>query len=228
MGSQWSLEESSYFVMMLMPVVIITGYFFNYYLVPKYLFREKHLKFFIYTVYMILVSLHLELVVVILSFIILANYRYNDLHPNTSNVFALSSIMYGVVLIISFIRLVRNHFQQQEKLKSLELINHNNKKKHLIVKENRKSVTLNLENIHYIESLSDYVKIHLIDREVITKEKIGKMNANLSNDFVRIHRSYIINKKSIVRYTRDAVELKKIELPVSRTYKKQFISSMES
>lgn len=43
----------------------------------------------------------------------------------------------------------------------------------LIVKSDKKMIKINLKNIIYIESLKDYVIIHLSDKRVVTKQKIS-------------------------------------------------------
>jgi len=94
------------------------------------------------------------------------------------------------------------------------------KNDYIFVRSDRKMVKINFDEISYIESLSDYLKIHLQDKIIVTRETISNMEAKLNkNDFLRIHRSFIVSLAKITSYTNDYVEINKKALPISRTYK---------
>ena len=64
----------------------------------------------------------------------------------------------------------------------------------LIVKSDKKMIKINLKEIIYIESLKDYVIIHLPDKRVVTKQKISFLEQKLmENNFIRIHRSFLVS-----------------------------------
>ncbi|MEO5572172.1 MAG: LytTR family DNA-binding domain-containing protein [Bacteroidia bacterium] len=84
----------------------------------------------------------------------------------------------------------------------------------------KKQVKVYADEILYIESLKDYVRIHTKDRKVVTKFQIGEMEKMLSADnFTRIHKSFIVNRDKISAYNAREVELGTISLPVGRIYK---------
>ena len=98
----------------------------------------------------------------------------------------------------------------------------------IFVRSERKMVKINFEDIIYIESLSDYIKIHLLDKTIVTRETITNMEAKLPKaNFLRIHRSFIISLQKIDSYTNDYVEINKKELPISRTYKEFVIMRLQ-
>lgn len=78
---------------------------FSDYLVPRYLLQKKYFKFTLYTLYTVIVSINLEILVIVLAFVILANYQYDHMIPATKNVFSLAITMYFIVLIKAFIHL---------------------------------------------------------------------------------------------------------------------------
>ncbi len=89
------------------------------------------------------------------------------------------------------------------------------------MRSDRKIKTIPLVHILYIESLSDYVKIHIKNQPpIVTKEKISKLADQLPNTFIRIHSSYIVNKNTITSFTKNTVHVENIHLTISRTYKK--------
>jgi two-component system response regulator LytT len=212
--------HSFYFVTFLMPVIIGTSYMFSDYLVPKYLLQKKYFKFGLYTLYTIIVSLNLEIIVISLAFAVLANYQFDDMIPASKNVFSLAITMYFIVLIKAFVLLIRSSLTREEKIHSLEIKQGNMQKGYLLVRADRKKAKIPLEDILYIESLSDYVKINFKDKNVITKEKISSIEEKLSKPFMRIHRSFIVNANRIDSFSAETVELNSIELPISRSYKK--------
>ncbi|MCR5828519.1 MAG: LytTR family transcriptional regulator DNA-binding domain-containing protein [Bacteroidales bacterium] len=84
----------------------------------------------------------------------------------------------------------------------------------------RKSVTLNLADIVYIESNDTEVRIVTISGgSYRNKTGISQWENLLGDDFLRIHRSYLVNIKHITAADSDAVSIGNTNLPVSRKYK---------
>jgi len=209
-----------YFVTFLMPVIIGTSYMFSDYLVPKYLLQKKYFKFGLYTIYTIIVSLNLEVIVIAMAFAVLSNYQYDHMIPASKNVFSLAITMYFIVLVKAFVHIIQSSIKSEEKIQSLETKQDNMQKGHLLVRVDRKNAKVLLEDILYIESLSDYVKIILKDKTIITKEKISVIEEKLTIPFLRIHRSFIVNTNEISSFSSESIEINSIELPISRSYKK--------
>ncbi|MBY0434130.1 MAG: LytTR family DNA-binding domain-containing protein [Cyclobacteriaceae bacterium] len=91
----------------------------------------------------------------------------------------------------------------------------------IYLKADRKSHKVFLEDILYIESLDDYVKVHLKGTTLVTRENISSFEATLpSPQFVRIHRSFIVNAKCISTVSAESVEVHGKELPFGRAFKK--------
>ena len=88
------------------------------------------------------------------------------------------------------------------------------------IRSERKMIKVNFKDIILIESLSDYIKIYLTDKTLVTRETISNMGIKLpSSTFIRIHRSFIVPIDKIKSYTNEHVEIDKRELPMSRSYK---------
>lgn len=86
----------------------------------------------------------------------------------------------------------------------------------------KKQVKVFFDEILYIESLKDYVKIHLTDKHIVTKFQIGEMDKMLEKDmFLRIHKSFIINVNKITSLTAAEVAIGKVSIPIGRTYKEE-------
>lgn len=91
---------------------------------------------------------------------------------------------------------------------------------YLYLRIDRKRVKINVNDIYWMESLKDYIKITLKDRVLISKQKIGVLEELLPEDkFIRIHRSFMVSMDKIESYHSYAIEILGKELPIGRNYK---------
>ncbi|MNY21058.1 LytTr DNA-binding domain protein [compost metagenome] len=100
----------------------------------------------------------------------------------------------------------------------------------LTVKSSYSNTKLLFENICYIESIDDYV---IIFRDNGPELKIRKTLKNMLNElpedqFVRIHRSYIVPYSRITGYQKSKVFIGEKELPLSASYKDEFLQKMKN
>lgn len=87
-------------------------------------------------------------------------------------------------------------------------------------RSDRKMIKVPLNDILYIESIKDYIKVITISGTIITKQSISSVEEMLPNDlFIRIHRSYIVSINKIESYNHELVWIAKQELPISRMYR---------
>jgi two-component system response regulator LytT len=220
--------EAFYYVSLLLPVVMGTSYFFNYFLVPRYLFTRKFFQFGLYTCYMLVVSLCLELMVSVVAMLVIIYFGINATGALVTDVFTLAVILYFIVLFKSFILLIKHYFMDQRAIDRLEQEQAKLEKGHITVRSNRKTSRIDFEHLLYIESLADYIKIHLDDgEEVVSKEKISHIEQVLPEGFLRIHRSFIVNRDKITTFTYEEVTLGEIELPVSRSYRSEVMKTLK-
>lgn len=78
-------------------------------------------------------------------------------------------------------------------------------------------------DIMYVESIKNYVAIHLSDRQIITYNSLKATLAQLSSeDFVQIHKSYIVSLHRIDKTDSFSVSIGKNTLPIGETYKQSF------
>ncbi|MDQ2862679.1 MAG: LytTR family DNA-binding domain-containing protein [Bacteroidota bacterium] len=90
----------------------------------------------------------------------------------------------------------------------------------ITVRADRKNIKIALDDILYIESLKDYIKVVTVSKNIVTKQAISSIEETLpSNRFLRIHRSFIIAISKVESFTNDTIEIAKHELPISRMYR---------
>lgn len=83
-------------------------------------------------------------------------------------------------------------------------------------------------SILYIESLDNYVKIVLKDKVIITRETITSFEKRLTpSDFVRIHRSFIVNARNIQSLSLESVRIGDKDLPFGRAFKQRAMSLLK-
>ncbi|WP_420552463.1 LytR/AlgR family response regulator transcription factor [Tenacibaculum aiptasiae] len=110
---------------------------------------------------------------------------------------------------------------------TLSLIEESPQKEFMFIRSDRKMVKINFNEIIYIESLGDYVKIFLSQTNIVTRETMNNIENKLpQNNFVRIHRSYIISLDKISSYTNEFIEINKKALPISRSYKESTLQKL--
>lgn len=95
----------------------------------------------------------------------------------------------------------------------------------IFVKTDYKMVQLHLDQILYIESLKDYVKIHTETGEsVMTLMSMRSIEENLPpSRFVRVHRSFIVNVDKIRTIERNRIVFGKVYIPISDSYRDHFM-----
>lgn len=94
-------------------------------------------------------------------------------------------------------------------------------------KVDKKMVKTKIADILYIESIKDYVKVRTTDKEIITQQKISYLDESLPRaQFLRIHRSFIVNTDRIDAYTATDVEISKFKVPIGRNYKNDVMKAL--
>ena len=98
----------------------------------------------------------------------------------------------------------------------------------ILVKEKKSKIKVPFNEILYIESIKDYVKIVMTSRTVITKMFISEIEQVLPDEsFLRIHRSFIVPVHKIDSYSVNQVEIGKHEIPIGRSYKNLVVKRLD-
>lgn len=92
----------------------------------------------------------------------------------------------------------------------------------------KKRVKVFLDEILYIESMKEYIRVNTKSKSVLTKFKLSQVDGLLrENNFLRIHRSFIVAKDKIEAFSATEVELGGKLLPIGRSYKEVVLSVLE-
>lgn len=99
----------------------------------------------------------------------------------------------------------------------------------LFLRIDRRQVRIVLNEILFIESAKDYIKIFTLDKTYVSRQTISSLEVMINEkDFVRIHRSFIVPINKIKSYTHELVEINKKELPIGKSYLNHFLKVMNS
>ncbi len=86
----------------------------------------------------------------------------------------------------------------------------------------RKMVKVTLQDILYIESMKDYIKVFTQNGTIVTKQSISSVEAMLpEKDFIRIHRSFIVSIRHIKSFTSELIEIHNTELPIGKLFRNE-------
>lgn len=98
----------------------------------------------------------------------------------------------------------------------------------IFVKSGYKTIKVFLSEILFLESLKEYVAIHKPGEKILTLDSMKKMEELLpSQQFVRVHKSYIVNIKHIDSIERNRIFIGKTVIPIGDTYRENLFLVLE-
>jgi len=97
-------------------------------------------------------------------------------------------------------------------------------KKYLFVKSEYKQIKIELDDILYFEGLKDYIKIYIKSqtKAILTLKSLKALEQELPEQFMRVHRSFIISLDKIDEIERSQVIIAGKRITVSDGYKEPF------
>ncbi len=131
-----------------------------------------------------------------------------------------------------FLKSINKYYlSTQDDLKSEQPVafsNPINEEAFIYVKENKKVVKVYLNDILYVEGLSEYVQIYTREKKIITKTSMTNMSERLPGEcFMRIHKSFIVSMSKIEAFTSSSIEVLGKELPIGRSYKNSVLDVLQ-
>ena len=92
----------------------------------------------------------------------------------------------------------------------------------------KKKIKIYLDEIFYIESFRDYILITAKDKSIHTRFQLSQIEELLANNnFLRVHRSFIVAKDKINAFTATDIEINNKQIPIGRSYKELVIAVLE-
>lgn len=130
----------------------------------------------------------------------------------------------------SFERFLQAILKVQQKNKSNQntvIVQNETASNFIFVKSDKKIIKINLEDISHIEAYGNYVKIYT-DKMILTSQTLSEFLDKLSDDFLRIHKSFIINFNHLKLIDGNQIILQnEAKLPIGKSYRKAVLSKVE-
>ncbi|TMI69629.1 MAG: response regulator transcription factor [Bacteroidetes bacterium] len=124
-----------------------------------------------------------------------------------------------------FLRAVNKVYQQTPARQ--EPVEEKKSESFVYFRADRKMIKVMLQDIFYIESMKDYVKIFTANGMIITKQSISSVEAMLpEKDFIRSHRSYIVSARHIKSFTSDLIEINNMEIPIGKLFRNEVMKNL--
>lgn len=128
-------------------------------------------------------------------------------------VYVLSFI--GLIRLFRRLKLYRNRIFQVEQEKEVIA---KKVEQEFIVLNNKTKVYL--KDLKFIKAAGNYLEFHTIEKVILDRNKLKLLEDQLPPNFIRTHRSYIINKNYIISANSASVFIKpNLETPLSRSFK---------
>ncbi|MEG2101299.1 LytR/AlgR family response regulator transcription factor [Flavobacterium sp. FlaQc-28] len=151
------------------------------------------------------------------------NQKHNFIVTTAYTDYALDVFQFHVIDYLLKPIVFNRFYQSVEKfIRWQETFQNQDTEDFLLVKAERKHYKIATDNILYIEGLKDYIRIHTKGEKIMVLENMKDILEKLPvNQFVRIHRSYIIPKNKIKIIDGNQIQLISGEqLPIGETYRK--------
>jgi DNA-binding LytR/AlgR family response regulator len=101
-------------------------------------------------------------------------------------------------------------------------------RKYLYFNVGKKKVKIYPDEILFVESLREYVRITTADKSILVKYPLNEMEELLSKDhFLRVHRSFVVSKDKITAFTATDIEIDGKQIPIGRSYKELVVAILE-
>ena len=95
-----------------------------------------------------------------------------------------------------------------------------NIKNYILVNSEHKVHRVNYADILYIQSMREYVAFYLPDKRILSLKSLKKLETELPSDqFIRIHKSYIISKNKVKALEGNLVHIGKEKIPIGASYR---------
>ena len=98
----------------------------------------------------------------------------------------------------------------------------------IFVKSGNEIIRLVLDEVHYVKAEANYVSFHFGSRlrPVMTLAALKNIAAELPSNFLRVHRSYIVNRDHVERVDGQAVHLGKTTIPIGDSFRAKFLEKL--
>ncbi len=245
-GLVWGVSDDNYSRNILiqifcLPSRMLLVYITLFYLFPKFFNQKKYFSFFVsYCVLVALISVFVQrpLFLYFIQPNFLPGFKNSGFFilseiVNTAldiNIAAMIPIAYTYLTTIENLQKNNSELNEENKLlKEDAVIQDKNDDSYVNLKIDKSIKKIKINDIVFVESLRNYCRIKLIDSEITVLKTLTSVQELLpESKFVRIHRSFLINKDNITSVSPSKIEINNMTIPVGRKYKDEVKKKMLS
>jgi len=200
-----------------------------YLLLPHFLFMDEYLKFLLsYSCLVLAVSIFIQRPIIF--FFIQPNYLPDFGEESFFSISVLMNTMLDVNIAAviplgyALVRKRQNHHIE----KGVGVTTEN--KEYIFFKVDKSNVRVRIENIVFIESQKNYIRVNTKEEEILTYRSLSSVLEDLPEHvFLQVHRSYIVNKLHIRKLSSTRLTLiNDVSIPVGRKHKEKVKSMISS
>lgn len=213
----WASSEHSYYVsfyleFVLMPLRILASYCMMYLLIPAFLSNRKLTEFIASYFFLIIVAGAFQLLI--------GHFFYGRLLEGQGETFPLTMVSWvrnivlinSTVILLGAAKVAQLYFQLIDSLAIEQRVNtsqaNSNEGQFIEVKSNRRVHRLRVSEILYIEGMGNYVTyVSIGGSRTVVYSSLKLAESELPSSFIRLHRSYLVNRQHITAYDKDTVTL---------------------
>lgn len=121
-----------------------------------------------------------------------------------------------------FLKAINRYCNRMRTSNSKNIINSSgsHEKNYIHIQDGKNIFKLQYENLNYLEGYGEYVKVITNNKTYLVRDSMSEFENKLSPEqFIRIHKSYIVNIQKITGFSTIHVLLNNIELPIGRIYR---------
>jgi DNA-binding LytR/AlgR family response regulator len=113
--------------------------------------------------------------------------------------------------------------KKEDLIAAVKLVSIKNQSKIVTIKDRYDSININRDDILFVKSDNNYIDIQTVYRKYTIRQSLEKFTEMfLTSDFIRVHRSYVVNKTKIQKKTTSSIFVENIEIPYSKKYNLEF------
>lgn len=126
-----------------------------------------------------------------------------------------------------FLKAVNKAYQQTAVKADVSVAEEKKTDSFVYFRADRKMVKVTLQDILYIESMKDYIKVITTGGTIITKQSISSVEAMLpEKEFIRTHRSFIVSTRHIKSFTSELIEIHNTEVPIGKLFRNEVMKTL--
>jgi len=128
----------------------------------------------------------------------------------------------------SFERFLKAVNKAIEKLNTVNQQSGGNRSGFIFLKADKKIHKVDLDSIHFIEAIGDYMKVVTNTGQLIINETMKKLQEQLPvRSFIRVHKSFIISRNKIKFIEGNYVQVEDKSIPIGATYRNEVLASID-